>query len=119
MKSSMPDLEMEMITPEYVAQLGKEWLDFLVDTTPDKELFSLPKLEHRLVQEYRDGCQEGERNGEKKGRSKMLTRQLERRFGHVPDWASEKIAKANQPTLEEWCLRILDAQSLHEVFAEP
>ncbi|MBF0107899.1 MAG: hypothetical protein HQL76_01810 [Magnetococcales bacterium] len=78
MKSSLNSPEMEGITPEYVMQLGKEWLDFLVDTTPEKELFSLPKFEHRLARERQ------------KEAASMLTRQLQRRFGNLPSWANKK-----------------------------
>ena len=65
-----------------------------------------------------EGRQEGEQKGERKGEAKMLTRMLQRRFGTVPEWASEKIAKAEFPSLEEWSLRIFDAQSLEDVFSD-
>ncbi|MBF0437110.1 MAG: Rpn family recombination-promoting nuclease/putative transposase [Magnetococcales bacterium] len=71
---------------------------------------------------WEKGEQVGEKKGEKKGEkneaSKILTRQLQRRFGTVPDWANEKIAKADLPSLEDWSLRIFDAQSLDDVFAD-
>ncbi|MBF0182182.1 MAG: Rpn family recombination-promoting nuclease/putative transposase [Magnetococcales bacterium] len=57
-------------------------------------------------------------DGEQKGRAETLTRQLQRRFGAVPDWASEKISKATSQSLEEWSLRFVDAQSLEDVFAD-
>ena len=60
----------------------------------------------------------GEQAGEKKGEAKILTRLLQRRFGVVPEWASEKIAKAEPPALEEWSLRILDAPTLESVLAD-
>ena len=60
----------------------------------------------------------GEKKGEKKGEAKILTRQIQRRFGDLPAWASEKIAQAEPPSLEEWSLRILDASTLDGVFAE-
>ncbi|MBF0421228.1 MAG: transposase, partial [Magnetococcales bacterium] len=41
-----------------------------------------------------------------------------RRFGTMPDWANEKIAKADLSSLEEWSLRIFDAQSLDDVFSD-
>lgn len=110
MKGALNSPVMEGITPEYVTQLGKEWFEFMVDVTPEDKLFSLPKLEHRLVQEHL--------NGERKEAAKILTRQLQRRFGVVPNWVSEKIAKAEPPSLEEWSLRILDAQSLDDVFSD-
>ncbi|MEO5334357.1 MAG: DUF4351 domain-containing protein [Magnetococcus sp. YQC-5] len=50
--------------------------------------------------------------------AKMLMRLLQRRFGEVPAWASEKLDNAESPALEEWGVRLLDAQSLDEVFAD-
>ncbi|MBF0583193.1 MAG: DUF4351 domain-containing protein [Magnetococcales bacterium] len=47
------------------------------------------------------------------------TRQLQRRFGDLPPWASQKIADAELSTLEEWSLRILDAPTLESVLADP
>ncbi len=58
-------------------------------------------------------------DGEQAGESKILTRQLQRRFGNLPAWASEKIAQAESPALEEWSLRVLDATTLESVFADP
>ncbi|MBF0420104.1 MAG: DUF4351 domain-containing protein [Magnetococcales bacterium] len=82
----------------------------MVDTTPEEELFSLPRLGHRLEQMLQEGEQIGE--------AKILTRQLQRRFGILPEWVREKIAKANQPSLEEWSLRFVDAQTLDDVFSD-
>ena len=69
-----------------------------------------------LQQGRQEGEQIGEQRGEKKGEAKMLSRQLQRRFRDVPTWASDKIAKADLPTLEEWSLRFVDAQSLEDIF---
>ncbi|MBF0161596.1 MAG: DUF4351 domain-containing protein, partial [Magnetococcales bacterium] len=52
------------------------------------------------------------------GEARMLARLLQRRFGDLPTWASEKIAKAEPPVLEEWSLRILDAPTLESVLAD-
>ena len=48
----------------------------------------------------------------------MLARQLERRFGAVPNWARERMASADIASLEDWGLRLLDAASIEEVFGE-
>jgi hypothetical protein len=65
------------------------------------------------------GRQEGEERGEERGRRKgeaaILIRQLERRFGALPGWATERIATADTAALEEWSLRVFDATSLDEV----
>ncbi|WP_130472290.1 DUF4351 domain-containing protein [Candidatus Magnetaquicoccus inordinatus] len=50
---------------------------------------------------------------------KFLTRQLQRRFGDLPPWASQKIADADLATLENWSLRILDAPTLENVLSDP
>ena len=62
---------------------------------------------------------EGEREGKQEGEALMLTRQLQRRFGDLPAWASQKIADAELSTLGEWSLRILDATTLESVLADP
>ena len=54
--------------------------------------------------------------GRQEESASMLSRQLQRRFGDIPIWASGKIAKADLSTLEEWSLRFVDAQSLEDVF---
>ncbi|MEO5351182.1 MAG: Rpn family recombination-promoting nuclease/putative transposase [Magnetococcus sp. YQC-3] len=72
-----------------------------------------------LAKGRQDGLLAGEQKGEKKGEAKMLTRQLQRRFGDLPPWASQKIADAELSTLEEWSLRILDAKTLESVLADP
>ena len=65
------------------------------------------------------GIQIGEKKGRQEGKAEMLTRQLQRRFGDLPAWASQKIADAELSTLEEWSLRILDAPTIESVLADP
>ncbi|HIJ82783.1 MAG: DUF4351 protein [Magnetococcales bacterium] len=71
-----------------------------------------------FVRAQMDGELVGEQRGRQEGEAKILTRQLQRRFGNLPEWANEKIAKAEPSLLEEWSLRILDAQSLDDVFSD-
>ena len=72
-----------------------------------------------FLQERMDGKQEGRQEGEHIGEAKILTSQLQRRFGDLPAWASDKIAKADLSTLEEWSLRILDAPTIESVLTDP
>jgi len=59
---------------------------------------------------YGDGYYEGQVTGMEKGieigrvegESKFLKRQLERRFGVLPAWATEKLSCASEQTLEAW-----------------
>jgi len=61
---------------------------------------------------------DSEQKGRQQEGASILTRQLQRRFGTIPDWASEKVSKADLSSLEDWSLRIFDAQSLDEVFSD-
>ncbi|MBF0429404.1 MAG: Rpn family recombination-promoting nuclease/putative transposase [Magnetococcales bacterium] len=87
------------------------------------DLYEVDTMLAESVQEWvkpwmDQGRQDGIQIGEQIGEAKLLTRQLQRRFGELPTWASEKLAKAESPSLEEWGFRILDAQSLDAVFAD-
>lgn len=68
------------------------------------------------------GVQMGEQRGRVEGRvegeATLLTRLLQRRFGTLPAWANDRIAKAEASSLEEWSLRILDAKSLDDIFLD-
>ncbi|MBF0416465.1 MAG: DUF4351 domain-containing protein, partial [Magnetococcales bacterium] len=60
----------------------------------------------------------GVKKGRREGKAEMLTSLLQCRFGMIPDWAGEKVTKADLPSLENWSLRIFDAQSLDDVFSD-
>jgi len=106
MKGSLNSPEMEGITPEYVSQLGKEWLDWLVDVTPNDELFSLPKFGLCLEQKLQE-----ERSG-------ILLRILRRHFSNLPAGVESKVIAANLDTLDAWIDRAIDARSLNDVFGD-
>ena len=54
----------------------------------------------------------GEKKGVKKGQLRLLTKQLEARFGALPDWAAKQLAAASLRKLERWSLQVLTAKSL-------
>ena len=51
-----------------------------------------------------------------KGEATMLARLLEKRFGTLPDWVTEKLESAKEPELMAWGERVLSAQTLNDVF---
>ncbi len=65
-----------------------------------------------------EGRKKGLDEGLKKGRGEMLLRQLRRKFGEVSANAAERVSAAGIDQLDEWGERVLDAESLDEVFAE-
>ncbi|MEO5350177.1 MAG: DUF2887 domain-containing protein [Magnetococcus sp. YQC-3] len=134
------------IDPEILKSKGRAWQEEINDSFPEKSRheaveimgllavahfrsFNVKEIIHMLnldpnpdgvfTRIYNDGRQEGELVGEKRGKADTLTHLLQRRFGDLPPWASQKIADAEPSTLEEWTLRILDAQTLESVLADP
>ncbi len=61
---------------------------------------------------------EGLKDGEIKGMAKILVRQMEARFGALPQWAEQKIEHADIAAVEDWSIRLLNANSLKEVLNE-
>ena len=66
-----------------------------------------------------EGRAEGIAKGVGKGVAHVLVRQLTRRFGAVPDEARQRIDTAPLEQLEAWTDRVLDAETLDEVFEGP
>ncbi|MBF0115883.1 MAG: DUF4351 domain-containing protein, partial [Magnetococcales bacterium] len=71
-----------------------------------------------LQEGRQEGIAIGEQQGERKREAAVLTRQLQRRFGVLPSWASERIAQADLATLERWSLRILETTTLGDVITD-
>ncbi|MBF0304123.1 MAG: Rpn family recombination-promoting nuclease/putative transposase [Alphaproteobacteria bacterium] len=72
--------------------------------------------EEGLQEGRQEGLQEGRQEGRRQGESIILRRILERRFGVLPDWARQRLSSADTALLEDWSLRVLDAESLDDVF---
>ena len=69
-------------------------------------------------QHQQRGVEMGIQKGMEKGEALILQRQLARRFGVLPSEILETIAAASASQIEIWCDRVLDAQSLGEVFTD-
>lgn len=114
----------------FTVMLGRVLLPRRVPGQVIPELNDLKEVDAMLAETVKEWTKEWERAGRLAGHlaghqeghqeegAFMLTRLLKRRFGAVPDWANEKVAKADLSSLEEWSLRILDAQSLDDVFSD-
>ena len=62
------------------------------------------------------GRQEGRQEGWQEGEAASLRRLLQRRFGTLSAVVEERIAAAETGQIEQWLDRLLDAQTLEEVF---
>ncbi len=63
-----------------------------------------------------EGVEIGIEKGLVKGQSRLLKRQLECRFGALPQWATEKLTRASEHEFETWGDAILTAPTLEALF---
>ena len=76
-------------------------------------------LSERVVDWTQQWKQEGRQEGRQEGEAALLRRQLIRRFGALPAWAEDQLARASIEELETWGDRVLDAATLTEVLGHP
>lgn len=75
-------------------------------------------LQEGLQKGLQKGLEEGRAEGRSKGQADLLLRQMERRFGPLPDAILQRVHTADAGQLEQWALNILDAASLDAVFRD-
>ena len=75
-------------------------------------MFGLNDVDLKTTRFYQDVFGEGRVEGE----AAMLLRQLERKFHTLPESVRQRIASADAETLLVWGERVLDANSLDEVW---
>jgi predicted transposase YdaD len=73
-------------------------------------------LENQVLgREYKRGLEEGRQEGRQEGELALVRRQIEKRFGSLPEWANARLAKCSVAELEELGLRVLDCPNLEEL----
>ena len=71
-----------------------------------------------IARGIQQGMQQGVQQGMQLGEALLLQRQLTRRFGELSAAQQARLAAATPAQLEIWGDRVLDAQSLDEVFGD-
>jgi flagellar biosynthesis/type III secretory pathway protein FliH len=71
------------------------------------------------VEGWEKGRTEGWEEGRAEGEAAVLARLLTRRFGPLPEWARERLRRADAAQLELWTDAVLEAASLVEVVGAP
>ena len=77
----------------------------------------LEQAKEYITTAERMGIQKGLERGLHQGERTVLLRQLERKFSVLPDEYRKKIQEADSAVLLEWAVRLLDSQSLEELFS--
>jgi hypothetical protein len=71
-----------------------------------------------LMRWRREALAEGEALGEARGMSKVLHEQLETKFGPLPKWAADRMAKASPAQVERWAKKVLTAGTFEAVLGK-
>lgn len=92
-----------------VGKLSRDAIGAVMTKRKNKDLFEgeIPSITDLMDQKRAEGIAEGTRA--------TLIRQLERRFGPLPDEAKAKIEAARERQLQAWTDVVLDARSLKAV----
>ena len=109
MKNSLSHLDNAGLTPDSVMLVGRRMLEATLDVMPDERLYAIPKLERLFLQR--------DQNSRQEEAASMLLKQMRRKFGQTPDWATEKVKTANLEQIEVWGENVLFANSVDGVFA--
>ncbi len=80
------------------------------------ERFTSIGLERGLEKGRQEGLEKGREEGRRQEAVNMLTRFLTKRFGPLDDVTQERVNSASVEQLEAWSDRVLDAETLAEVF---
>jgi predicted transposase YdaD len=121
----------EKAGPAMVSNIAQEWIDegkalgLLQGIVEGMEQGVAQGMEQGVAQGMEQGkaegmeqgIAEGREQGVAQGQARLLTRQLTRRFGPLPAEVTSRIDAAGTETLDTWGERLLDAQTLDEVFA--
>lgn len=76
----------------------------------------IPVIERHKAEGRAEGLEQGMRQGRVAGERAMLERLLLRRFGSLSPEVEDRVAKASAADLEAWADKVLDAETLDDVF---
>ena len=94
-----------------------DWLMRLPTDLEQRLLQEVYTLERKVIMPYVTSAERfGIEKGRQEGEAALLKRLLARRFGTLPDALHVRLTTATIDQLEEWAIKVLDAESLDEVF---
>ena len=84
----------------------------------EKQTMLSERFDEWEAQFLQEGRRQGMREGWKAGEAALLTRQLQKRFGELPEPVCIRVRDAGPDKLEHWGERLLEAATLDDVFVD-
>jgi hypothetical protein len=75
-------------------------------------------LEENIDNMILDSWHQGERKGQQNAMIQVLKAMVVNHFGPIPDWALAKIDSATSAQLAQWCVQLLNINTLEDLFAQ-
>lgn len=99
------------------AVLAEQFSQELYEYEESKKMPYVTSIEQIGIEKgMQQGMQQGMRQGMQQGEAAVLARLLIRRFGPLSQEARDRLQQASLEQLECWTDRILDAQSIEDLF---
>ncbi len=83
---------------------------------PISNLNDLVEIKTMIAQRIPQWIQEGEQRGEARGEANTLLKQLDLKFGALPDRVEQRVNAADKKQLDVWVERILTEDTLEKIF---
>ncbi|MBF0310425.1 MAG: Rpn family recombination-promoting nuclease/putative transposase [Magnetococcales bacterium] len=112
----LPEEEEKMMSQFAESVLSKKPPKWVVDNV--RQEGRKEGLQEGLQKGLQEGLQKGLQEGLQKGEVAFLLKQMERRFGKLPEQVVRQVGEATPATLDHWADRIFDARSLDELLAD-
>lgn len=64
-----------------------------------------------------EGMEKGMERGLHQGVEGTLRKLIQLKFGHLPDWANDRLLQATDEQLDQWVTNILSAERLEDLFS--
>jgi hypothetical protein len=109
-----------MKLPEWLDQQVWQEIETIEESEKMQYITSVEKIgiAKGRLEGHLEGRLEGQLEGRLEGESNLLRKLLERRFGTLPAWASDKLNSATEKDLEFWAETVLSATCLEAVFED-
>ena len=91
---------------------------YIRELSADEEARRLAFVRERALRDEVSQLRYAENEGMVKGEAKLLKRLIIKRFDQFPEWAQDKLNRADSVQLEAWADRIFTADTLETLLAE-